>query len=268
MPEEQRQGDLSERSALARAFMILDAFTFEKPEMSLGELVEATSLPRSTVHRLARRLESWGALEHLNGHYRVGMRLFELGTLNPFRTLRETALPYMEDLFAVTKATVQLAVLDNTEVVYIEKLIGHEQVGAPARVGGRFPAHATAVGKILLAFSDPMTVDRVIRQGLPAMTDRTITDPREFEEHLRSVRRARRAYDYEEIHPGVGCAAAPVFDRFGGVVAALSVMAPIGRLPPKRIAPAVLATALSLGRALSAVPGQSGAGTFREDRGG
>jgi DNA-binding IclR family transcriptional regulator len=237
---------------LKRAFRILNAFSAARPELTLAELAEATGLPRSTAHRIAGQLEAEGALEGTARGWRVGVRLFELGQLVPTqRGLRERALPHMNDLYEATHQTIQLAVLDGDDVLYVEVLSGHRKARSPSRRGGRMPPNCTAVGKVLLAYAD----GELPRDGVPLerRTARTIVDPGALARELGEVRRAALAYDHEEALEGLCCVAAPVFGARGRVVAALSVSMPVGhRLTPERAGPAVRIAARALSRELTA----------------
>jgi DNA-binding IclR family transcriptional regulator len=236
-----------------RAFRLLSSFSAAQSELTLDQLVLASGLPRSTAHRLANQLADHGALERSGRAWRLGIRMFELGQLVPQQQrLRDAALPYMEDLYELTHETVQLAVLDGPYVVYIEILSGHKKVPSPSRRGGRMPAYCTAVGKVLLAFSDEA------RQtlpppgtALPSRTPNTITDTAALIKELHEVRRTGLAFDREEAAIGLTCVAAPVLVAGGTALAALSVSMPAGAtLTPSRVAPAVRFAALSLSRQL------------------
>jgi IclR family acetate operon transcriptional repressor len=178
------------------------------------------------------------------GGVRPGLRLFELGQLVPAQ-LRETALPFMADLYEATREVVSLAVLDGTDTVWIEQLSGRLAPPVPSRVGGRLPAHVTAAGKVLLAHS-PWIEFPLERHG-PG----TITDPERLRVELAAVRERGIAINREESRTGVLGVAAPV-SRDGVVVAALALaVARRSRNAPEAMAPAVRTAALSLGRALS-----------------
>ncbi len=112
------------RSMLGRAFLILGSFTSERPQLSQSELSRCTGLPLPTVHRLCRQLVDNGALERVdNGHYEIGVRLWELGALAPrAHGLRQVALPYLEDLYEATRENVQLVVREDLEALCIERL--------------------------------------------------------------------------------------------------------------------------------------------------
>jgi DNA-binding IclR family transcriptional regulator len=238
-------------TVLDRAFRVLGAFTVRRPWLTLGELAQESGLPRSTAHRLARQLERQGALERAGDGWRLGVRLFELGEMVSRRQrLRDLALAYMEDLYESTRATVHLAVLEGEDVLYVEMLSGHRKVPTPSRVGGRMPAHATGVGKVLLAYRDDRLA-RLAREtiSLPAVTPHTITDPRRLRAELLAVRRQGIAHDREEAAEGLVCIAAPLLVARDRAVAGLSVSIPArGRLHPHGIEAELRATAARLSR--------------------
>lgn len=243
--------DEATRSVLGRAFAILGAFGPADRRLTLAEITRRTGIPKPTVHRLVSALMVLGALEGEHGIYRLGMRVFELGQLVPGqRDLRDAALPFMEDLYEATHETVHLAVLTGSEVLYIEKISGHRRVAAASRIGGRLPAHCTAVGKALLAISPPEVVDAVLAAGLSRRTAFTITAPSVFRAQLATVARTGVAYEREESDLGVTCAASPVRGLGGRGLAAISVTGPVTRLKPERYASTVRLAALALSRLL------------------
>jgi IclR family transcriptional regulator, acetate operon repressor len=245
------QRDAAARSVLERAFRILDSYGPADRTLTLAEMTRRTGIPKATVHRLAHELIDLGMLEGEHGVYRIGMRMFELGQLVPLqRELREAALPFMEDLFEATHETVHLAVLDGADVLYIEKISGHRRVAAGSRVGGRMPAHCTAVGKAILAVSPPDVLDAILAHGLVRRTAFTITAPGVLKRQLATAARVGVAYEREESDLGVTCAASPVHGFGHHVVAAISITGPVGRLQPERFTPTVRLAALGLSRRL------------------
>jgi DNA-binding IclR family transcriptional regulator len=237
-------------AVLRRMFALLEAFR-GSDELSLAELARRSGLPKTTAHRLVGLLVSEQILERRGNDYRLGLRLFELGELVPRkRSLREAALPFLQDLFEATHETIHLAVLDGTDVVYLERISGHRKVKAPSAVGGRFPAHATGVGKALLAFT-PDAARTVLARPLLRVTPYTITAPNVLADELRRIAAAGVAFDREESTPGVSCVAAPVLVGHEAV-AALSVTGPSARMQPETLAPAVRTAALGLARVLAA----------------
>ncbi|HEY4420454.1 MAG TPA: IclR family transcriptional regulator, partial [Pseudonocardia sp.] len=167
------------QSVTVRVLQVLAAFSAERPELMLTEISRRTALPLTTTHRIVGELAEWGALERAtDGRYRVGLRLWEVGALAPRGLgLRETAMPFLEDLYEVTRQNVQLAVLDGDEAVFVERLSKRGAVHVLTRVGGRLPLHATGVGQVLLAFGGPELQERVLAGTLKRYTDRTLCDP-------------------------------------------------------------------------------------------
>ncbi|NBM16134.1 IclR family transcriptional regulator [Streptomyces sp. GC420] len=240
-------------SVLARAVSVLDAFSPDDTAVTVSELGRRTGLAKSTVHRLAVELCRLGLLEQTPRGLRLGLHLFELGQLVPRqRDLREAALPLMEDLREVTRSTVHLAVRDGVEVVYIEILGSKAYPGLPSRVGGRMPAHATGVGKAILAFSPPEVPAERIKSGLAPCSPFTVVAPGALLRELENVRRTGIAYDREESGVGTVCVAAPVLDTGGLAIAALSATGRSTQLDIERMGPAVRTAALALGRQLAA----------------
>ena len=188
-------GPLTERrTAGGKLLAVLGAFTRERPAPTLSEIARAAGVPLSTAHRLVGELCAWGGLERdADGRYRVGLRVWELGALAPRGLgLREAALPFMEDLYEVTHENVQLAVRDDTEVVYVERFAGRAAVQVFTRVGGRFPLPPTGVGLVLLAHAPAEVQERVLAGPLPAHTQHSITDPRQ-PPHAASAAPSQRA---------------------------------------------------------------------------
>lgn len=237
-------------TVVGRAALLLDCLAAgDSPGIS--ELARRSGLAKTTVFRLVRELASCGLVEVTGDGARLGMRLFELGSSVPRqRSLAEAALPYMRDLQQATGDTVHLAVLDRAEVVYLQILRGRGTRQLPSRVGGRMPAHATGVGKAILAFSPREVVSAVIAGGLARRTARTIVAPGVLRRELSRVRQAGTAFDREESGPGIVCAASPVFGADGAVLAGLSLTGWSARLNLARAAPAVRTAALALSRQL------------------
>jgi len=245
---------VDERSVTARGFAVLDAFTTAAPTLSLSEIARRAGLPLTTAHRLVAELRAAGALERdVDGTYRIGLRLWEIGSLAPRGVpLREAALPFLEDLYEVTHENAQLGVREGHDVVYIERIAGRRAVGVLTRVGGRFPLHASGVGLVLLAHA-PERVQREVLDGpLQRFTEHTVTDPARLERILAQVRRDGVATSDRQVTDDALSVAAPVTDSSGEVIAALSVVAKAGDGVAARLAPVVRAAALGTSRVLSA----------------
>ncbi|MFF4316328.1 IclR family transcriptional regulator [Streptomyces sp. 900105755] len=238
---------------LDKAVALLDCFRPEGGAFRLTELAARSKLPKTTVFRLCADLVRLGLLERDADTYRLGGALFELGSLVPRRhDLREAALPFLQDLFEATHETVHLGVREGHEVVYVERIHGHDALRLPSRIGGRLPLTCTGVGKALLAFSGAELVEEVLAAPLPRLTPHSITDPGRLRTAVEQAQVAGLAYEEEEAAPGVSCIAAPVFAG-STAVAALSVAVPCGRFRPAQLAPAVRTAALGLSRALRGV---------------
>ena len=241
-------------TVVGRAALLLDCLAAgDSPGIS--ELARRSGLAKTTVFRLVHELARHGLVEDTGDGVRLGMRLFELGSSVPRqRSLAEAALPFMRDLQQATGDTVHLAVLDGAEVVYLQILRGRGTRQLPSRVGGRMPAHATGVGKAILAFAPPDVVAAVIAAGLDRRTPRTLVAPGALRRELARIRDRGVSFDREESGPGIVCAASPVFGADGAVLAALSLTGWSSRLDLDRVAPAVRTAALALSRQLGAMP--------------
>jgi len=244
------------RSVVSKATSLLDAFSMTAPKLSLNELAQRTGLPLSTTYRLASELVDWGGLERADGAgYRIGLRLWEIGSLAPRgATVRDVAVPFMQDLYAATEENVHLAVLTGHEAFYMERITGRRAVQVKSRRGGRLPLHATGVGKVLLAHAPPGLFSEVVEAGLKRYTPYTIATPGRLHRALEEVRRTGVAYAREELTLGTLSVASPVFDATGTVVAAMAVVLNSVRADLKRLAPAVRCAAISASRSLGQHP--------------
>lgn len=228
------QGELA--TSVGKALALLSAFDSTTATLGVTELARRVRLPKSTAFRLLSTLESSGFVERRGTGYCVGHRLFELGNLTPNcrpRNLRDVALPYMVELLEVTHQTVHLAVLDGTDVLYLEKLFEHANVPSPSYVGGRVPARCSGIGKAMLAFAGPEVLRRVLDEPVERRTPYTMVSPGLFLEELGRARRDGVAFDREEVRLGLTCVGAPIRHR-DGTIAGISVAGATGRFDPER----------------------------------
>ncbi|WP_460073755.1 IclR family transcriptional regulator [Streptomyces sp. YKOK-I1] len=236
---------------LEKAVALLDCFAPGGGALRLTELARQAGLTKTTAFRLTGDLVRLRLLERDGDLYRLGGRLFELGSLVPRRSsLRETALPYLQDLYEATHETVHLGVREGHEVVYVERIHGHGAVQLPSRIGGRLPLTCTGVGKALLAFSEAELVEEVLAAPLRRLTPHSISDPLRLRTVIEQAQASGLAYEEQEATVDVACIAAPVFDGGGVAVAAISLAVPLARFRPAQLAPAVRTAALGLSRAL------------------
>jgi DNA-binding IclR family transcriptional regulator len=247
-----RNDTLHGKSVISKVVSVLEAFTTAAPRLSLKQLSESTGLPQSTTYRLASELVEWGGLERVDGGgYQIGLRLWEIGELAVRgESLREIALPFMQDLFAATRENVHLAILDGTEALYIEKITGRGAARVVSRRGGRLPLHATGVGKVLLAYGPEDLLGEVLANGLTRYTAHTIVMPGHLRRALTKVRREGVAFANEEMSMGTVSVASPILASPAQAIAALAVVVRANRGDLRRLAPAVQATANSLSRIL------------------
>ncbi|WP_330293096.1 IclR family transcriptional regulator [Streptomyces sp. NBC_00576] len=240
------------RSVGSRMFEVLFAFRPGRSRLTLADLTRETGLPHATVRRLALELVGAGALDRApDGAFTVGIRLWQLGTLAPLSVpLRTVALPFMDDLHTALRQHVQLAVLEGTEAVLVERLSAGNAVDVASRLGGRLPLHSSGVGKVLLAHACPELVEQVIAQGLSAYTERTVTDPARLRTMLAECRETGVAVVRQETTPAVDSVATRVLNADGEVVAALSVVVGTGSVDLWAVRPAVIASGLAVSRRL------------------
>ncbi|HKQ42665.1 MAG TPA: IclR family transcriptional regulator [Pseudonocardia sp.] len=231
---------------------VLGSFSHTQPVQSLSEIQRAAGLASATTHRIVSELVEWGALERVSwGRYRVGMRLWQLGSLAPqARELRDVALPYLQDLLDVTHEVVHLVVFDEGRALFIERLMSRPEVHTRSRVARRLPLHATGPGKVLLAFSDPAMIDEVIAGGLPRVARGTITDPEQLRRALDTICTTGYCLSRDEMTDGASSVAAPVRGATGAVIAAISVVVPTGQRDLLALVPAVRIAAAGISRGM------------------
>ncbi|OBI13292.1 IclR family transcriptional regulator [Mycobacterium sp. E2327] len=232
-------------AVIDRISLVLDAF--DGPgRLTLAQIVRRTGLPRSSAHRMLERLVQLRWLRRSGRDYELGMRLVELGSLAVHQDrLVRAAGPLLAELHRATGLVVHLAVLDGADVVYLDK-IGDQRI--PTRVGGRQPAHCTAVGKAILAYrNDDAELDLRVRK-----TKYSISSGAQLAVELAKVRAHGVAFEREESLLGFGCVAAPIGGGPGegqGVVAAVSVCGPMNRMMfDQRLAAPVRMTAMGIWR--------------------
>jgi DNA-binding IclR family transcriptional regulator len=248
----ERDGRPDGMGGLDRAAAILGAFDATHRELTLAALVARCGMPRSTTHRTADRMIRLGWLDKPKDRYRIGNRLFEISSLAPIRhELREAVLPFLHDLHNATRTTVQLGVLDGTQVLVVEKVTGHRPMPMLSQAGGTIPAYCSGLGRAILAYSDPATIDAVIEAGLPPRTPRTLTSAVAILRELTAIPHRGLAVDREEGNIGVSCVAAPIFGPLGDVVAAVSVTGPTSLVRVDRVGPAIRLAAAAASRAYS-----------------
>lgn len=228
---------------------MLDAFDSGHQTLTLSQIARRAGLPVATAHRhLADVCAARLLARRPDGAYEIGARMWRLGLLAPPTRLRETALPYLQDLVLATGHTVHLAVLDGQHALVVERLAGSRTQPTRHRPGARVPLHCTAVGKVLLAHASTALSEEVLRQ--PARhTPWTVTDVVTLRRQLATILRTGVATSTQEHREGVSSLAVPVHGSTG-VVAALGVLAPLTSPRLGRTVGPLHAAAAAVGAAL------------------
>jgi len=219
--------DASTAIAVERALNILEAAAQRRDGLTNAEISRKLGIPKSSASYILRTLEKRGYLrrEAETGRYRLGLKILSLGgDAQANLDIADVALPFMRILGEKIRMTVHLAVLDQGEAVYIEKVEAPGFFKVNTWVGRRMFVHSTSVGKVLLAWRPKEEVEEILRaQGLKKRTPKTITGITRLMAELETVRRNGYAVDDEENSLGARCVAAPIYDPAGNVIAALGV---------------------------------------------
>lgn len=212
-------------NSLLKASRILEAFSADRPRLSLSDLAERTGYPKTTLHTLAATLVHTGFLERFEGSYTVGRRIIRLSqTARVNVEIRDRAAPILRELADAAGESVYLTVPDGTWVLYLYAIESSHRLAARSAIGDYAHYHSTAVGKAMLAFMDEEERTSIIeKQGLPAVTPTTVTDSERLEGELISIREQGYATDNGENERGIYCVGAPILDHTGVVIGAASV---------------------------------------------
>ena len=244
---------MADAGMLTRVMNVLACFTEDTPDVSAADIVAATGLPTSTVHRLVADLVGRGLLARAPGRrYTIGGRLWELGELSPLSLrLRERALEHMVRLYEATAENVHLAVLDGATpeeatALYVGRVTGTGSIPTLSRMGGRHPLHTTGVGKALLSTRDDEWLDRFFATPLQRETTRSITDPATLRDELARARTRGYATTREEMTLGNISVAAPVARVQGLPPIAIGVVVHLDRADVRRLSPLVVQAARDL----------------------
>ncbi len=215
-------------SVTDRLVRVLETFTPTRTVQTTAEIGRRAGLPSSTAHRIVGELVEAGLLERDDARrVRIGMRLWELATRSSRAlSLRQASLPFMERVQARVREHTQLAILEQDEALFLERLSGPDAGSNVTRVAGRLPLHASSSGLVLLAFGGPELQERVLGAPLAPLTRATLVDPAAVRRKLAEIRAIGHAIApgyVEEVSTGV---AVPIRDETARVIAALSVVLP------------------------------------------
>jgi IclR family pca regulon transcriptional regulator len=223
--------------SIERGFAVLCAFDADLPNPTLAELAARTGLSRPAVRRILLTLQRLGYVVGERGRWTLTPRVLTIGQhYTASHGIVEIAQPHLLRVVDRTGESASLAQLDGTDVIYVARVNARRVLSVNVDIGTRLPAHATSMGRVLVAFAGASVVDRIIEEvGLPALTSRTITDPVAFRDALHDTRRRGFAVVDGELEEGFLSAAVPVRDARGAVVAALAYSTSRGRRTAEQV---------------------------------
>jgi DNA-binding IclR family transcriptional regulator len=223
---------------LSRAVRIVEAFGPGDTALTVTEIARRSGLHIATASRLVEELSSFGWLQRdEDRRVRIGVRMWEVvSRASPTLSLREAAMPVIQDLQGIVGQHIQLGVLEGDEVLFVERLTAPGAVINFTRVAGRLSLHASSSGLLLLAYAPPQQQERIIAQPLEIFTERTISTSSQLRIALAEVRRQGYALLAGHIHPDATGIAVPVRDPSGRVAAALSIVVPNDATARSRVA--------------------------------
>jgi DNA-binding IclR family transcriptional regulator len=250
----QDAGDPLFVEAIARAFRVLEAFSTRPHPCSLGELAEATGLPKSAVQRVAHTLGRLGYMEQRpRGGFAPGRKLLDRSfDYQRSEPLFERAMPVLIDLQREVGERVDLTVFDDLTMLYVFRLQARREIFRASLGGRRIPTWCSSGGMAVMAHLPATQVDDILaRSRLVAATPFTVTDPARIRARIAEARRQGHALLVQELQIGILAVAAPVLDGAGRPVASVHVTASVADVTEaeahRRIAPAVVAAAHAIG---------------------
>lgn len=238
---------------VTKVLRILEALHVSPAGLQLRDVATQTGINKSTAYRFLAHLEQEGYVyRDRAAAYAIGVKLVRLGTGATYQaTLQKICHPVVERLSAQTSETVNLAIIDGHEVLYLDVMESPHTFRLVSQVGLRRPLFCTALGKCLLAFLPPPQQERLFPYiKFEKFTPHTIGKLPQLKRDLAAIRQRGYALDNEEVYLGSRCVGAPIFDDSGSVVAAISVSGPTTRVTRDKIA-AIAATAIKAANAIS-----------------
>jgi IclR family KDG regulon transcriptional repressor len=223
--------------AVDRALDILLCFTQEKSVLSLTEIADEIGISKSTVHRILATLEYKRFLirDSATGKYHLGFRYLEMASQVLADVDQQWSLPYLQRLAEECGETVDLAVLDDDHVIYLQVIESNQRVKLAAAMGQRLPAFCTATGKAFLANLPEEQVQKILSSGLIRYTDNTHLVLADLRADLDETRRRGFAISEQEYEKDINAVAAPILAEDGYPIAAIAIAGPSYRLPHERM---------------------------------
>lgn len=221
--------------SLERGLAVIRAFDGDRRSLTLSDVARETGMSRASARRFLHTLVELGYVATDGREFTLRPALLELGyAYLSSLTLPDLATPHLEKLSEQVGESSSVAVLDGADIVYVARVATRRIMSASIRVGTRFPAYATSMGRAILAHAEPAALDAYLATAapsgmLPPLTSRTITDPGELRTVLAEVREQGWALVDQELEDGLRSVAAPLRDGTGHVVAAVNVSAPVRR---------------------------------------
>jgi len=219
--------------AVERALDILLCFSKDKPTLSLTQIAEQVGMHKSTIHRLLATLESKRFItrDKTTGMYQLGFRFIELSAVMlQDIDIQHWAKPYLQHLSMESGETVDLAVLDNGHVIYLQVVESQQRVKIAAAAGERLPVHCTATGKAFLAHLPEDQVERILSEGLPKYTENTLVSLKDLYQDLYETRERGFAISKQEYEKDINAVAAPIMDADGCPIAVIAIVGPSFRM--------------------------------------
>lgn len=241
-------------TAIARAMTVLEAFDAAHPEMNLSEVSALTRISPATVRRCLHTLQVLGYVRQSRRKFRLGPRVQTLALgYSAANRIEDLVGREVQRLVGLFDDPSSVAVLDGMHVTYVASIARPSSLRPSARVGTRYPAHATSLGKVLLAFADPDTrAAYLARPQLEAPTDRTISDPARLAAELARIAAEGHAVSVDELDYGVASIAVPILDAQGRAVAAINSSGYSGRQTAETLISGRLAVLHDCARSITA----------------
>jgi DNA-binding IclR family transcriptional regulator len=224
--------------SVENAFSLLEALGDNGLELGITELCRKIALPKGTVHRLLGTLKNLGYIEQnpQNRKYYLTVKIFKLGTAVTDKIGLVQIIPYMKELSQQFNETINLAILDRDEIIYLYSVGSDNTLKLDLRIGSNQPAYCAAVGKVLLAYLSEQELDGYLQRiKLKSYTPYTITSKEYLKKDLKLIRERGYSFVNEEYMAGVSCVAVPIKDQQGKVCAGLSFSVPTVRMDKEKL---------------------------------
>jgi IclR family acetate operon transcriptional repressor len=224
--------------AVERALDILLCFSEDRPALSLTEIAEQVGMHKSTIHRLLATLESKHFIirDKTSGLYHLGFLFIEFSSIMLHGLdVQHWALPYLQQLSLQSGETVDLAILNNDHVVYLQVVESSQRIKIAAAVGQQLPVFCTATGKAFMAYMPDDQVHSILARGMTKFTEQTLTTPEELFKNLRDTRQRGFAISQQEYEKDISAVAAPIMDTNGCPVAVIAIVGPTYRMSEDRM---------------------------------